>query len=278
MFQVLKKLVFKMQRRGPYFATKDVEIGRNVIFGQNVIFGCKRVRIGDGTIFHDNVRVMADSFEIGDYGTIYSNCTFNGPPGNVQIGHNFWLGEGSIIDSRGGTCIGNNVGISAQSQLWTHMIFGDEMFGWQFRSVKTLEIEDDVYLAGHCLVSPVRIGARSIAMTGSVITRNMECDRVYAGVPAQDITEKVGRPFEITTIDQRIRYMKQRLSEFEKRFGCDVCRFVRIVGSNEAMKVEAKEIIVFNVAERTYRKTGGSLEYKLIRFLLPGAKFVPAEL
>ena len=71
----------------PYFTTDDVKIGRHVSFGRNVVFNCKRVRIGDGVLFQDNITVNSDVFEIGDYGTVYRNCFFPGP-GELRIGHN----------------------------------------------------------------------------------------------------------------------------------------------------------------------------------------------
>lgn len=272
---ILRRIKGKFLDR-PYFATKDVKIGENVTFGKGVVFRCKRVRIGDGVALGSNVKVLADSFEIGDYGTIYDNCFF--PGGEVKIGHNFWLGIGSIIDGRGGTLIGNNVCIGAHSQLWTHMIYGDVMYGCRFHKVKRLEIEDDVWLTGHCLVSPVKIGARSLAMLGSVITKDMLPDRTYAGIPASDITEKVGPQFKITSIEERMLYLQRRTEEFA-RFNKirNVDRHVRIVTDKYEMLNEDKGITIFNVADRTYVKVGSDLEYKLMRFLLPDAKFTPVS-
>ncbi len=60
----------------PYFATKDVVIGKHTSFGMNVVFNCERVRIGDGVGFGSNIRVDSTTFEIGDYGTVYDFCFF----------------------------------------------------------------------------------------------------------------------------------------------------------------------------------------------------------
>jgi len=98
----------------PKFATSDVKIGRNVVFGKNVVFNCKRVRIGDGCVFMNNIKVDSEVFEIGDYGKIYDYCFFPGP-GHLKIGHNLFLGTGCVVDSKGDTSIGNNVGIGAYS-------------------------------------------------------------------------------------------------------------------------------------------------------------------
>jgi len=259
----------------PYFATEDVKIGRHVSFGANVVFNCRRVRIGDGTIFYDNITIDADVFEIGDYGTIYPSCFFPGP-GELRIGHNFWLGTGSIVDCQGGTTIGDNVGVGPQSQLWTHMKYGDVMYGCRFHSAKPLEIEDDVWIVGHCLVSPVRIGTRSLAMLGSLVTRDMLPDHTYAGVPATDITKKIGKQIEKTSIEQRIKYLREHLELFAERHGLDNVRdFARILPGGDGTEPEGQSVTVFDVASRTYRKTGTRLEYELIRFLLPDAKFIP---
>jgi len=67
---------------------------------------------------------------IRDFATIYPGCFFPGL-GNLTIGHNFWLGANSIIDSQGGTTVGNNVGIGAYRQLWPR----DRAWNARIRSV-----------------------------------------------------------------------------------------------------------------------------------------------
>jgi len=256
----------------PRFATSDVKIGRNVHFGQHVNFNCKRVRIGDGTIFQDNIRIDSDVFEIGDYGTIYSYCFFPGP-GELRIGHNFWLGMGSIIECQGGTTIRNNVGIGAQSQLWTHIQFGDVLYGCRFHGAKPLIIEDDAWLVGHCLVSPVKIGKRSIAMLGSVITKDMKSDRAYAGVPAIDITEKVGPQFKISSVEERKKQLQQLINDFARNNNIkNINNYIEI--NSMSGQIDTNKI-VFNIADRTYLKHNTDLENKIMRFLLPAAKFIP---
>ena len=270
----LKKIKSHLFKK-PYFKHSDVKIGRNVIFGKNIVFNCKRVRIGDGVIFQNNITINCDVFEIGDYGTIYTNCFFPGP-GILKIGHNFWLGAGSIIDSQGGTTIGNNVGIGAGSQLWTHVAFGDVMYGSRFHSKKSLTIGDDSWLVGHCLVSPVNIQPKSIAMLGSVITKDMKENHCYAGVPAEDLTDKIGHQFKITSIDQRMAYMQERIEEFARNYSIEnLSKYIKIVDESKMMNDANDNIIVFNVADRTYTKRRSLMEYKLIRFLLPDAKFIP---
>ena len=114
----------------------------------------------------------------------------------LQFGRNCWLGGNCVLDSLGGLDIDDNVGVGAHSQIWTHIQFGDIVEGSRFHSRKYLHIERDAWLVGHCILSPVRVGEKSMAMAGSVITHDMLPNHIYAGVPARDVTEKMGEQFE----------------------------------------------------------------------------------
>ena len=275
----LKALGQKVLRRleaGPTFASEDVRIGKNVRFGRNVVFHCEKVRIGDAVMFGDDVVVNATTFEIGDYGTIYSHCFFPGP-GDLVIGHNFWLGTAAIVDCKGGTHIGDNVGIGAHSQLWTHMAFGDVLAGCRFNSQRPLVIHEDVWFVGHCLVSPITAGARSMALLGALVVGDMETDHTYGGAPAKDVTERFGAQFKLTSTEERRANLQSRIEAFAGGTGDRrVLSRVRIATDPGDLSEASDGVTVFNVADRTYSKNGTDLEQQLIRFLLPEAKFVPA--
>ncbi len=268
-----RRVLWSFRSGRPKIQSRDVEIGKNVVFGKNVRLSAKKIRIGDGCVIQDNVIIEGEEFILGDYCTIYHNCFF--PGGKVQIGHNFWLGTGSIIDGRAGTKIGNNVGIGAQSQLWTHMVFGDVMLGCRFHSEKSLNIGDDVWLAGHNLVSPVDMEDRGLVMLGSLVTKNTKQDKTYAGSPARDITEKVGPQFEDTSIEQRIDFLMPYMESFANQHGfASVDSFAKIlVGSDD--KFDDSNLFQMNVANRTYKKRSTVMEHYLMRHLLPDIKLVP---
>jgi acetyltransferase-like isoleucine patch superfamily enzyme len=267
----------RLAGRRPRIATRDAVIGRFTSFGRNVVINAKRVRIGDGAHIGDDVVIDADVFEVGDYATIYRGCFFPGP-GEIRIGHNFWLGTQSIVDARGGTMIGNNVGVGAHSQLWTHMLFGDVMAGCRFDSAGPLEIGADAWLVGHCLVSPVTIGSRALVLLGSVVTRPVAADSTVAGVPASDVTERFGPQFQPTDTESRTAYMEERLREFgaNRNIG-DISRHFVLVASPAELAAVPDDRTGFDVSTRTYSKRGTPLEAQLMRFLLPRAKFVPAS-
>lgn len=261
---------------GPRFKRgARVQIGQGVSFGRGVVFRSDEVVIGDGCRFRDDIVVEATRFSIGDFGTIYSGCHFPGP-GNLCIGHNFWLGRQSIVDCQGGTTIGNNVGIGAQSQLWTHMKYGDLLAGCRFHSVKPLVVEDDVWLVGHCLVSPVHIGHESLAMLGSVVTRDMQAGRSYGGVPAKDLTDVFGPQFEERPLAERVDWLEKRLRDLEREHG-PLAPHVVVTDRGEAMRACKRQETALNVADRHYTKLGTSGERRLISSLLPDAKFIPYD-
>jgi len=256
----------------PSFSSNDITIGKNVRFGKNVVFNCKKVIIGDGCIFMDNVKVDSTEFRIGDYGTIYQNCFFPGP-GKLSIGHNFWLGNNSIIDAQGDTIIGNNVGIGAHSQLWGHMKYGDLMYGCQYNSIKHLSIGNDVWLVGHNLVSPVKIEDRSMALMGSLITKNMFKDRTYGGSPAKDLTDKIGSQFAITSVKEREIFFNKKIDQFCSQKKIKYSDFFNTIILDSDLVITGKTN--FNLSKRKYTKEGTSIEMEFIRYLLPDVKFIP---
>ena len=253
----------------PYFATRDVSIGRHVTIGRNVRFHSDRVRIGDGVVIQDDVQVDATTFEIGDFGTIYRGCHFPGP-GELRIGHNVWIGTRAIIDAQGEAHLGNNVCIGPHSQLWTHMVFGDTLQGCRFHSRGPLVIEDDAWLGGNCLVAPVRIGGRCLVLMGSVVTQDLPGDRSFGGSPAADITDKIGPQFEKRSLKERVTDLENRLSAFGHR------ESFQVVTAAAPAQVDRRDVTYFNLTDRTYTKRGTELEARCIRFLLPEAKFLPA--
>lgn len=268
-----RRILYTLRNR-PTIKSADAVIGKNVVFGKNVKIVASHLRIGDGCIIGDNVQITCQSFEMGDYGVIYHGCFF--PGGTVKIGHNFWLGTGSVVDGRAGTTIGNNVGIGAQSQLWTHMSFGDILQGCRFRSERPLLIGDNVWLVGHNLVSPVTMGDRSMAMLGSLVTKDLEADRTYAGSPAIDMTDRLGSQFEPISAQEQFKLLEDYLVKFAAKYNLgDYKSYISVLTDSSAV-FETGSKLQINLPNRTYQKTGTILEYYLIRHLLPDVKLLPA--
>lgn len=252
-----------------------LELGKNVIIDESAIIrgvkgNAKKIVIGDNVYIGANVQIICDDFSIGDYSKIQHHTNVHGylP---CKIGHNAWIGQYSIIDSIGGTTIGNNCGIGAHSQLWSHIKYGDSLEGCRFKSESPLLIGNDVWFVGHCIVSPITAHDKSMAFVGSVITKDMKYNSIYAGSPAKDITDKVGTQFEDISLD--IKY--QKLTELLNISGTNK-DIVKIVKHKHEILNDGRSY--FCVETREYSKTSHKEEIKFMNFLLPDkAKFVPAQ-
>lgn len=243
-----------------------------VRIGQNVRIEVDKLTIGDGVKICDNVSIEGPEVHIGDYTLVRENTQLGGNS-PLSIGMNCWIGQGVIIDSTERATIGNGVGIGAHSQLWTHMRFGDTLQGCNWDSQSELRLDDDVWLVGHCLVSPIHAGEKSMAMLGSVVTRDMKANHIYAGVPAADITERLGTQFREVSVDDKQQALENELEVFAAK-GHDTSR-IRVVKSwPDAMDTQTT---YFNVATREYTKRLSDSEVAFMLHLLVKIKFYPVR-
>lgn len=243
---------------------------KRVRIGKNVTIEVDELELGDGVFIGDNVSIRGPKVSIGDYTMIRENTQIFGK-NTCQIGMNCWIGQGVILDASDKMTLGNGVGIGAHSQLWTHIKFGDTLQGCTWANSKPMVVEDDVWFVGHCLVSPIHAAARSMAMLGSVVTRDMAENRVYAGTPAKDITDKVGPQFQPVTLEQKYEGMLRKLAEFSSNH--DVQGRIEIV--KEWPRQMDPAISYFNVATRQYTKRLTDIEMDFMLHLLVPIKFYP---
>ena len=249
-----------------------MKIGRNTYISPkakiiNLIGGeIEDFIIGDNSYIGDDVQIICNSFYLGDYCKIHHHCNFHG--NKIHIGHNAWIGQYTIIDGLGETIIGNNCGIGAHSQLWSHIKYGDTLEGCRFESTKKLSVGNDVWFVGHCIVSPITAADKSMALVGSVVIKDMINNHVYAGSPAKDITNKLGPQFAAKTIDEKIL----KMSELHSEFGASGS--IIIVPDISYIRDDGQTY--FAVNERQYTKQSTEEEIAFMKFLLPTrAKFTP---
>lgn len=254
----------------------DVHVGIGVIIHPTaVICGpdggkARRVHIGDHTYIGERVVIRCVDFAIGDYSKIHHDTNIHGYM-PCHIGHNAWIGQFTIIDSIGGTTIGDNCGIGAHSQLWSHIKYGDTLEGCRFLMEKPLTVGKDVWFVGHCIISPIIAEDRSMAMVGSVVTKNMKSNTIYAGSPASEITSKIGPQFLPVTVDEK----KERMRSYLAESGIDPST-IRIVGS--ASEIGDDDLTYFAVDERVYTKKNSAEEIAFMKYLLPArGKFTPVK-
>lgn len=228
----------------------------------------KKIIIGDNVYIGHNVQIICDNFSLGDYSKIHHNTTIHGYK-PCDIGHNLWMGQNTILDTIGGVRIGNNCGIGAYSQLWSHIKYGDTLEGCRFLSEKELIIGNDVWFVGRTLVSPIIANDKSMALAGSVITKDMDYNHIYSGVPAKSISDKIGYQFNEVPIEKKFKRLIDYLNEskIEKKN-------IKIVKYIEEIEDDNKTYFVLSTRE--YTKKNSIEEIKFMNFLLPEkAKFTP---
>ena len=254
---------------------KNLQLGIGVeIHPSAIIRGingpAENISIGDHTYIGADVQIICDDFSIGDYGKIHHHTNIHGY-NPCHIGHNAWIGQYTLIDSIGGVEIGDNCGIGAHSQLWSHIKFGDTLEGCRFNSSKKLQLGNDVWLVGHCILSPITAADKSMALAGSVVTKDMAFNTIYAGSPAQPISEKLGYQFEEKTLEEKYA----QLAEFLTQSGISSGK-IKIVKSLEEVDFEDQSLSFFCLENRKYTKRQSDSEIAFIKFLLPEkAKFTP---
>lgn len=248
---------------------KGVQIEKDVLItGKNG--PAKKVVLGDFCFIGSNTKIITPEFSLGDYSKINA-YTFAHGTNPMHIGRNCWFGGNVVLDSIGGLDIDDNVGIGAHSQIWTHIQFGDIVEGSRFHSQKYMYIGKDAWFVGHCIVSPVKVGERSMAMVGSVITRDMEPNHIYAGVPAKDITDKMGTQFEQRTLQQKVKKLEEIISLFYNSHP-EFRDQLKIVTSPDQI---VQDICCFDVSRRVYTKIYSEAEVVFLKTNIPLIKFTP---
>lgn len=254
----------------------EIILGKNVKIEPTAVIrglsgNAKRIIIGDNCYIGNNVQIICDDFEIGDYGKIHHNTNIHGYKPCI-IGHNSWIGQFCIIDSIGGVTIGNNCGIGAHSQLWSHIKYGDTLEGCRFLSEKELIIGNDVWFVGHTIVSPIKAEDKSMALVGSVITKNMEYNTIYAGSPAKPISEDKhkARQFIERSIIEKYITLKEHLNK------CGLEKSdIKIVKTKNEVNF-SDNFTYFIIETREYTKQRSENEVFFMNYLLPEkAKFIP---
>lgn len=259
---------------------ENISIGKFVTIEDGVYIGnkfgkkAKNVIIGDGVHIGHNSRFYYPNFEIGDY-TDINNHAFGSGDLDCKIGSCCWFGQNCILDSEGGLEIHNGVGVGAYSQLWSHITFGDTLEGCRWDQKKKLTIEEDVWMVGHCIVSPITAEKKSMAMVGSVITKDMKANQIYAGTPAKDMTGIFGNQYQERSIEEKYQIMIEKYKEFldanpEYKSSKE---HIEIIKSKDS--VSNDNISYFNVEDRTYSKLLTQMEYDFMKFLLVQIKFYP---
>ena len=166
---------------------KKIKIGKNVKIYGKMYLDLKensKLIIGDNVIFRN--KTIYNFVGIAKESSIYVNSN-----AILEIGENSGFSGVSIFCAKG-IKIGEYCNLGGNTSIWDTDF---HPLDWDLRrhtlsGTKTapIFIGDDVFIGAHCLIlKGVLIGDRSILGAGSVLTKNINSDCIYAGNPAKFI-------------------------------------------------------------------------------------------
>ena len=284
---------------------KNLHLGINTKIADNCIFDTispyskkGEYYFGDNCSINENCRFYFSdaNFKMGDYGTIHNNTFLTGYRDCI-VGHNVWIGQNSIINATDNLTIGNNVGIGAYSKIWTHAAYGELLLGCRIAvgipdfdcKSGSVTIGDDFWGIGQITISPgVTIGNKVIALTNSLITKDIPDNTIVGGIPAKPVAiDEDFRAYVDLSEQEKYKMMKNFAEMFSKihkiKFSFDDS--LRIIKLNNNIQINCnsqhtpennESITYFDVIKRTYTKKHNPLEKEFMKFILTyKARFVP---
>ena len=238
---------------------------------------------------------VSGEFEIGDYGTIHNNSLIQAYK-KCLIGHNAWIGQNSIINATDELKIGNNFAIGTDSKIWTHAYRGELLLGCRiaigipdYKSKSgAISIGDDFWGMGQITIGPgVKIGNKVIALTNSLITKDIPDNTIVGGIPAKPISvDNDLRGYIDLNEKERFNLMVEFSKDFaiinKNKININEQNKIIILGDNEIIinitgkETDSDATSYFDILKRTYTKKHNSLEKKFMSFVLGyRARFIP---
>lgn len=122
-----------------------------------------------------------DNIFVGEYVTIKNMH-------QLSLGDNVSIHKNCYIDALGEIVIGNDVSIATDSKLisFNHG-YEDEKVPIKYNELKLgkIEISNDVWLGANSIIlANVKIASRVIVAAGSVVTKNLDGNSIYGGIPS----------------------------------------------------------------------------------------------
>ena len=178
--------------------------GRNVTFGVNVVLRHPhKIRIGDNVVIDDGSCLDAkgtdnEGITIGDGVFVGRNTILSCKNGDIIIDAHANIGFNVEIFSASRVRLGENTLVAA----YTYLVGGDHLYDridqpvlYQGRTAQGIEVDDNVWLGAHVVVSDgSKVGRDAIIGAGAVVIGDVPPFHIAAGVPAQTIRDRRAGP------------------------------------------------------------------------------------
>lgn len=162
----------------------------------SVIKGYNNLKLGDLSWIGNGVKINAKNgvLKLGEKAYLNNNCDINIIEGSFSLGDNSFLNENCNVIVLGNIRIGDNVMIAPNSCL----ISGNHNFenkniniNEQGYCKKDIVIKDNVWIGCNSIIlGDVTIESGAIIGAGSVVTKNVGENEIWAGNPAKFIKKR----------------------------------------------------------------------------------------
>ena len=160
-----------------YLLEENITLGSNVVIGGGVVI---KTTDGGKIIIEDNV-------------SIERYCYIYAQQGTIKIGKESFIGMGSQIVAKKSIIIGKDSLVSANCVIRdaNHRTKRDTFINKQGHIVESIDIEDDVWLGSHVVVTAGnRVGKGAVVGANAVVTKDVDPYTVVGGVPAKFIQDR----------------------------------------------------------------------------------------
>jgi UDP-3-O-[3-hydroxymyristoyl] glucosamine N-acyltransferase len=187
---------------------KDVEIGNNTIIHANVSIG-DRCIIGNNVIINSGAVLGGDAFYYKRRPEGYDKLLSGG---RVVIEDHVELGCNATIDRgvTGDTTIGYGSKLDNQVQIGHDTVLGKHvLIASQTGIAGCVIIEDEVTIWGQVgITSGITIGKKAIISAKSGVSKSLEGNKHYFGIPADDFRSKYKEIASIRRIPEVLELLK----------------------------------------------------------------------
>ncbi|TDS09813.1 sugar O-acetyltransferase [Sphingobacterium paludis] len=109
---------------------------------------------------------------------------------NIHVGDNFYAGFNCTILDMAEVRIGNNCLIAPNVGIYTAGHNIEPIYRYKTGFARPITIGNDVWIGGHCVIlGGIKIGDNSIIAAGSVVTKDVPENSIFAGNPAKKIRD-----------------------------------------------------------------------------------------